>query len=128
LGFAAIPIWFVCSILVTHAVFVIGHLAVKSERQRITNCIIIIIIIIIIIMKYMRITAGYTSTDHKTNTEIAKELNITTALGKTQHCKRKWIKHVDRMRRNGLPRIIKKLHTKRRKEPGKTHEETSGCE
>jgi hypothetical protein len=28
-------------------------------------------------MKYMRITAGYTWTDHKTNTEIAEELNIT---------------------------------------------------
>jgi hypothetical protein len=28
-------------------------------------------------MKYMRITAGYTWTDHKTNTETAKELNIT---------------------------------------------------
>jgi hypothetical protein len=25
-------------------------------------------------IKYMRITAGYTWTDHKTNTEIAKEL------------------------------------------------------
>jgi len=25
-------------------------------------------------MKYMRITAGYTWTDHKTNTQIAKEL------------------------------------------------------
>jgi hypothetical protein len=28
-------------------------------------------------MKYMRRTAGYTGTDQKTNTEIAKELNIT---------------------------------------------------
>jgi hypothetical protein len=28
-------------------------------------------------MKYMRRTAGYTWPDHKTNTEIAKELNIT---------------------------------------------------
>jgi hypothetical protein len=30
-------------------------------------------------MKYMRITAGYAWTDHKTNTEITKELNITPA-------------------------------------------------
>jgi hypothetical protein len=58
-------------------------------------------------IKYMRITAGFTGTDHKTNTEIAKELNITTALGKTQHCKRKWTQHINRMPRNGLPRIIK---------------------
>ena len=28
-------------------------------------------------MKYMRRTAGYTWTDHKTNTQIAKELKIT---------------------------------------------------
>jgi hypothetical protein len=28
-------------------------------------------------MKYMRITAGYIWTDHKTNTETAKELNTT---------------------------------------------------
>jgi hypothetical protein len=35
-------------------------------------------------MKYVRITAGYTWTDHKTNTEIVKELNITLQL---------WTKH-----------------------------------
>jgi hypothetical protein len=28
-------------------------------------------------MKYVRSTAGHTWTDHKTNTDIAKELNIT---------------------------------------------------
>jgi hypothetical protein len=33
-------------------------------------------------MKYMRITAGYTWTDHKTNTEIAKELIITPVFDK----------------------------------------------
>jgi hypothetical protein len=32
-------------------------------------------------IKYMR-TAGYTWTDHKTNTETAKELNITPAVNK----------------------------------------------
>jgi hypothetical protein len=57
--------------------------------------------------KYVRITARYTGTNHKTNTKIAKELNITTALGKTQDYKRNWIQHVNRMLRNGLPRIIK---------------------
>jgi hypothetical protein len=34
-------------------------------------------------MKYMRRTAGYAWTDHKTNTEIAKELIITPVLDKT---------------------------------------------
>ena len=33
-------------------------------------------------MQYMRKTAGYTWTDYKTNTEIAKELNITLFLYK----------------------------------------------
>jgi ABC-type ATPase involved in cell division len=35
-------------------------------------------------MKYIRRTAGYTWTDHKTNTEFAKELNITLVLDKIQ--------------------------------------------
>jgi hypothetical protein len=48
-------------------------------------------------MKYMRRTAGYTWTDHKTNTEIAKELNITPVLDKIQDYKRNWIQHVNRM-------------------------------
>jgi hypothetical protein len=39
-------------------------------------------------MKYIRITAGYTWADHKTNTEFAKELNITTVLDKIQDYKR----------------------------------------
>jgi hypothetical protein len=33
-------------------------------------------------MKYLRRTAGYTWTDCKTNTQIAKELKITPILGK----------------------------------------------
>jgi hypothetical protein len=39
-------------------------------------------------MKYVRRTAGYIWTDHKTNTEIAKELNITQILVKIQGDKR----------------------------------------
>ena len=35
-------------------------------------------------MKYMRRTAGYTWTDHKTNTQIVKELKITPILDKLQ--------------------------------------------
>jgi hypothetical protein len=35
-------------------------------------------------MKYMRKTAGYTWTDYKTNTGIAKDLNRTAVLDKTQ--------------------------------------------
>jgi hypothetical protein len=56
-------------------------------------------------MKYMRITAGYTWADHKLNTEVAKELNITPVLDKIQDYKRNWIQHVNRIQRNRLPRL-----------------------
>jgi ABC-type ATPase involved in cell division len=52
-------------------------------------------------IKYMRRTAGYIWTDHKTNTETAKEINITVVLDKIQDYKRNWI-HVNTMARNGL--------------------------
>ena len=58
-------------------------------------------------MEYMRRTAGYTWTDCKTNAQIAKELKITPILDKLLKCKRSWIKHVNRMPRNRLPRVMK---------------------
>jgi len=58
-------------------------------------------------MKYIRRTAGYTWTDHKTNTQIAKKLKITPILEKLQEYKRNWIHHVNRMPRNRLPRVMK---------------------
>jgi len=51
-------------------------------------------------MKYMRITAGYTWTDYRTNTHIVKELKITSILDKLLEYKRNWIQHVNRMPRN----------------------------
>jgi hypothetical protein len=47
------------------------------------------------------------SVDHKTNTEIAKELNITPVLDKIQHCKRNCIQHVNPVPRKRLLRLIK---------------------
>jgi hypothetical protein len=41
-------------------------------------------------MKYRR-TAGYTWSDNKTNTQIAKELKITQILDKLLEYKRNWI-------------------------------------
>jgi len=58
-------------------------------------------------MKYMRRTAGYTWTDYKTNSQIAKELKITPVLEKLLEYKRNWIQHVIRMPCNRLPRIMK---------------------
>jgi hypothetical protein len=39
-------------------------------------------------MKYMRRTAGYTWTNYKTNTQIEKELKITSILDKLLEYKR----------------------------------------
>jgi hypothetical protein len=46
-------------------------------------------------MKYMRRTAGYTWTDYKTNTQIAKEFKINPILEKLQEYKRNWIQYVN---------------------------------
>jgi len=58
-------------------------------------------------MKYMRRTARYTWTDYKTNTQIAKELEVTPILDKLLEYKRNWIQHVNRMPRKRLPRVMK---------------------
>ena len=50
--------------------------------------------------KYMRRTSGYTWTDYKTNTQIAKELKITPILDKLLEYKRNWMQNVNRMPRN----------------------------
>jgi len=42
-------------------------------------------------MKYMRRIVGYTWTDHKTNTQITKELKITPILDKLLEYKGYWI-------------------------------------
>jgi len=55
----------------------------------------------------MRRTTGYTWKDYKTNTQITKELKITQSLEKLLEYKRNWIQHVNRMRRNRLPRVMK---------------------
>jgi hypothetical protein len=57
-------------------------------------------------MKYVRKTAGYTWTDHKTNTDIVKELNITPNLDKIQEYRSSWLQRTNSMRRR-LPRVPK---------------------
>jgi hypothetical protein len=66
-------------------------------------------------MKHSRITAGYTGTDYKTNTQIAKELKITPILDKLLEYKRNWIQHVNRMPRNRLPRVMEHYSSTGRK-------------
>jgi hypothetical protein len=55
----------------------------------------------------MRRAAGYTWTDYKTNTQIAKELKITPVLDKLLEYKRNWIQHVNRRPHSKLPRVMK---------------------
>ena len=70
-------------------------------------------------MKYMRRTAGYTWTDHKTNTQIAKELKIIPILDKLQAYKRNWIHHVNRMPRKRLPKVMKQYSPTGRRNHGR---------
>jgi hypothetical protein len=70
-------------------------------------------------MKYMRITAGYTRTDYKTNTQIAKELKITPILDKLLEYKSNWIQHVNRMPYNRLPRVMKQYSPSGRRSHGR---------
>jgi hypothetical protein len=67
----------------------------------------------------MRKTAGYTWTDHKTNTDFAKELNITPVLDKIQECRRNWLQRVNRMPRNTLPRIVKNYRLTGKRKQGR---------
>jgi hypothetical protein len=70
-------------------------------------------------MKYMRRTAGYTWTDYKTNTQIAKELKITPILDKLLEYKRNWIQHVNRMLCNSLPRVMKHYYSTGKRNQGR---------
>ena len=69
-------------------------------------------------MKYLRRTAVYTwdrlQKQNKTKQiktkkppQIAKELKVTLILDKLLEYKRIWIQHVNRMRRNRLPGVMK---------------------
>ena len=69
-------------------------------------------------MKYTRKTAGNSWGEHETNTEIAKEINITPVLHKIREYSRNSLQHTNRMTANKLPRVLKKLQTDRQKEPG----------
>jgi len=56
---------------------------------------------------HMRNTACYTCTDYRTDTEFTKELNISPVVGKIQDYRMNWLRQVNGMPCNGLPRITK---------------------
>jgi len=70
-------------------------------------------------MKYMRITAGYTWTDYKTNVQITKELKIAPILHKLLEYKRNWIQHLNSMPRSRLPRVMKHYSPTSRRNHGR---------
>lgn len=63
-------------------------------------------------MKHKRKTGGHNWTDYETNTEIAKEINVTQVLNKTQEYITNWLQYVNRMPLNKSPRV-QKLQTNR---------------
>ena len=63
--------------------------------------------------KCMRKRAGYTWTEYKPSTQIAKQLNTTPFLVRIQEYRRKCLQHTNRMPLNGLLRIRKKVQTNR---------------
>jgi hypothetical protein len=56
--------------------------------------------------------------DYKTNTETAKEPNITPVLDKIQEYRRNWLQNINRMPHNRLVRILKTINFL--KKPGET--------
>jgi hypothetical protein len=57
-------------------------------------------------MKYVRKTTGYAWTDHKTNTDIAKELHVNPGLDQVQEYRSNWLQHIKSMPCS-LPRLPK---------------------
>jgi len=59
-------------------------------------------------MKLLRLLAGYTLYDHKTNDYIRRELQITGILDKIDEYRRNWFQHLQRMPQNRIP--LKSYH------------------
>jgi hypothetical protein len=57
-------------------------------------------------MKLMRKAAEHTWADYKTNTETAKEPNITPVLYKIPEQRKNWLQNMNRMPCNRSPRIL----------------------
>jgi hypothetical protein len=73
-------------------------------------------------------TAECTWIDYKSNTGIAKELNINPVLEKVQDYRRNGIQHVNRMAYNRLPRKVKYYRPKGRRNQGRPLKRLLDCE
>jgi len=62
-------------------------------------------------MKLLRLLAGYTLYDHKTNDYIRRDLRTTGILDKIDEYRRNWLLHLQRMPQNPIPlKIIYRLN------------------
>jgi hypothetical protein len=59
-------------------------------------------------MKLLRLLAGYTLYDHKTNDSICRELHITCIMDKIDEYRLNWFLHLQRMPQNRIP--LKSYH------------------
>jgi hypothetical protein len=59
-------------------------------------------------------------------TDILKELKTEPVMGKILKYKNNWIKHVNRMQRDRITKLLKKLQTAGKKKERTTNEETLG--
>jgi len=55
----------------------------------------------------MRKTAGYTSTDYKNKCRDRKGITYNPSFGQNEGPERSWVRNINRISRNRLPRITK---------------------
>ena len=73
-------------------------------------------------MKLLRLLAGYTLYDHKSNDYIRRELRITGILDKIDEYRRNWLSHLQRMPQNRIPMKSYHYRPQGRKNNWKTEE------
>jgi hypothetical protein len=58
-------------------------------------------------MKHVRKTVGYTWTDYKNKCRDSKGIKYNSSFGQNEGLERNWIRNINRMAGNRLPRITK---------------------
>jgi len=78
-----------------------------------------VVFLFLLLLLLVVVVVVLTWTDYKTNAQIANKLKITQVLDKLLEYKRSCIKHVNRMHRNRLPRVIKRYSPTGRRNHGR---------
>jgi hypothetical protein len=60
-------------------------------------------------MRFMRTTAKYIWSDCKRNDDMLKELKTESVMGKILEYKNSWMQHVNRMQRDRIQKLLKKI-------------------